>query len=123
MNDAPESFAPVVEPTSFELQSPDHSHACPFRIPNSGVLLVLVFDCETVTTWFTSVVVIFDEDRDNRYTYMTTWLGEHQNESDMAFYSTFPFDNLVGPGIGRGEYGIGCPAITAAGLPVTSASA
>jgi hypothetical protein len=52
-----------------------------------------------------SVVVIFEEDRDNRYTYMTTWLGENQNESDMAFYSTFPFDNLVGPGIGRGEYG------------------
>ena len=52
-----------------------------------------------------SVVVIFDEDRDGRYTYMTTWLGENQNESDMAFYSTFPFDNLVGPGIGRGEYG------------------
>ena len=23
----------------------------------------------------------------------------------MAFYSTFPFDNLVGPGIGRAEYG------------------
>lgn len=52
-----------------------------------------------------SVIVIFDEDRDDRYTYTTTWLGEHQNESDMAFYSTFPFDNLVGPGIGRGEYG------------------
>jgi hypothetical protein len=52
-----------------------------------------------------SVVVIFDEDRDNRYSYMTTWLGENQNESDMAFYSTFPFDNLIGPGIGRGEYG------------------
>jgi hypothetical protein len=52
-----------------------------------------------------SVVVIFDEDRAGRYTYMTTWLGENQNESDMAFYSTFPFDNLVGPGIGRAEYG------------------
>ena len=52
-----------------------------------------------------SVVVIFDEDRDDRYQYLTTWLGEHQNESDMAFYSTFPFDHLVGPGIGRGEYG------------------
>jgi hypothetical protein len=52
-----------------------------------------------------SVVVIFDEDRDNRYPYNTTWLGENQNESDMAFYSTFPFDNLVGPGIGRAEYG------------------
>ncbi|HLW75476.1 MAG TPA: hypothetical protein VKS01_00805, partial [Bryobacteraceae bacterium] len=36
-----------------------------------------------------SVVVIFDEDRDDRYQYLTTWLGEHQNESDMAFYSTF----------------------------------
>ncbi len=52
-----------------------------------------------------AVIVIFDEDRDDRYSYMTTWLGEHQNESDMAFYSTYPFDNLVGPGIGRGEYG------------------
>jgi hypothetical protein len=52
-----------------------------------------------------AVVVIFDEDRDNRYPYLTTWLGENQNESDMAFYSTFPFDNLVGPGIGRAEYG------------------
>ena len=52
-----------------------------------------------------SVIVIFDEDRDGRYNYLTTWLGEHQNESDMAFYSTFPFDNIVGPGIGRAEYG------------------
>ena len=52
-----------------------------------------------------SVIVIFDEDRDGRCQYMTTWLGENQNESDMAFYSTFPFDHMVGPGIGRGEYG------------------
>jgi hypothetical protein len=52
-----------------------------------------------------AVVVIFDEDAGNRYSYQTTWLGEHQNESDMAFYSTDPFDNIVGPGIGRGEYG------------------
>jgi hypothetical protein len=52
-----------------------------------------------------AVVVIFDEDRDDRYQYLTTWLGEHQNESDMAFYSTHPFEHLVGPGIGRAEYG------------------
>ncbi|MEO7141884.1 MAG: hypothetical protein ABI165_00100 [Bryobacteraceae bacterium] len=52
-----------------------------------------------------AVVVIFDEDREDRYQYLTTWLGENQNESDMAFYSTFPFDNIVGPGIGRAEYG------------------
>jgi hypothetical protein len=52
-----------------------------------------------------AVVVIFDEDRDDRYPYLTTWLGENQNESDMSFYSTFPFDHIVGPGIGRAEYG------------------
>jgi len=52
-----------------------------------------------------AVVLIFDEDRDNRYPYAITWLGEHQNESDMAFYATDPFDNIVGPGIGRAEYG------------------
>lgn len=52
-----------------------------------------------------AVVVIFDEDRIDRYTYQTTWLGEHQNESDMSFYATQPFDHMVGPGIGRAEYG------------------
>ena len=52
-----------------------------------------------------ALVIIFDEDRDDRYRYLTTWLGEHQNESDMAFYSTEPFEHLVGPGVGRAEYG------------------
>jgi hypothetical protein len=52
-----------------------------------------------------SVIVIFDPDPEERYTYLTTWLGEHQNESDMAFYSTSPFEHIVGPGIGRAEYG------------------
>ena len=52
-----------------------------------------------------ALIIIFDEDRQDRYRYLTTWLGEHQNESDMAFYSTHPFDHLIGPGIGRAEYG------------------
>lgn len=52
-----------------------------------------------------AVVVVFDADFEGRYQYMTTWLGEHQNESDMAFYATNPFDHMVGPGIGRAEYG------------------
>jgi hypothetical protein len=52
-----------------------------------------------------AVVVVFDEDRDNRYPFTMTWLGEHQNESDMAFYATDPREQLVGPGIGRSEYG------------------
>jgi hypothetical protein len=52
-----------------------------------------------------AVVVIFDEDRENRYPWTMTWLGEHSQESDMAFYSTNPQDQVVGPGISRAEYG------------------
>ncbi|KAB0671908.1 hypothetical protein F6V30_04830 [Oryzomonas sagensis] len=52
-----------------------------------------------------SVVVIFDEDRRNRYPFAMTWLGEHEQESDMAFYATEPGDNVSGPGICRCEYG------------------
>jgi hypothetical protein len=66
---------------------------------------IFVRQLEHVSGDVGAVVVIFDEDYDHRYSYLTTWLGEHQNESDMAFYSTPPFDHLVGPGIGRAEYG------------------
>jgi len=52
-----------------------------------------------------AVVLIFDEDRQGRYDYCMTWLGEHQNESDMSFYATDPASHPVGPGIGRAEYG------------------
>ncbi|MDH4225624.1 MAG: hypothetical protein OEW12_08260 [Deltaproteobacteria bacterium] len=63
-----------------------------------------------------SVVVIFDEDRskknlglpplfESRYSWLVTWLGEHEQESDMAFYATPSGENLVGPGISRCEYG------------------
>jgi len=54
-----------------------------------------------------ALVVVFDDDRDrdDRYTYLATWQGEHQNESDMAFYATDPTAHVVGPGIGRAEYG------------------
>jgi hypothetical protein len=52
------------------------------------------------------LVVIFDVDRHNeRYPYCMTWLGEHDQESDMAFYATDPAENIVGPGICRCEYG------------------
>ena len=52
------------------------------------------------------VVIIFDEDREGqKYPYLMTWLGEHSQESDMAFYSTLPADHVVGPGICRCEYG------------------
>ncbi len=58
-----------------------------------------------------SVVVIFDEDQfeanrqQEKYIWRTTWIGEHQQESDMAFYATALAGNIVGPGISRCEYG------------------
>ena len=53
-----------------------------------------------------SLVVVFDEERrKERYPYRMTWLGEHEQESDMAFYATDPAENIVGPGICRCEYG------------------
>ncbi|MDH4120237.1 MAG: hypothetical protein OEV94_00825 [Deltaproteobacteria bacterium] len=54
-----------------------------------------------------SVVVIFDEDAQDqeRYPWRVTWLGEHEQESDMALYATPAGEDLAGPGISRCEYG------------------
>jgi hypothetical protein len=57
-----------------------------------------------------SVVVIFDEDKPDenkteKFPWCTTWLGEHAQESDMAFYATPLSSKVVGPGISRCEYG------------------
>lgn len=59
-----------------------------------------------------SVVIVFSEDApeesssfEEKYPWKTTWLGEHNQESDMAFYATPMYRNVVGPGISRCEYG------------------
>jgi len=53
-----------------------------------------------------AVVVIFDADRTTgEYPYLMTWIGEHEQESDMAFYATDPAQQIVGPGITRATYG------------------
>lgn len=53
-----------------------------------------------------SVVVIFDEDLGHeKYPWRMTWLGEHDQESDMAFYATPMERQIIGPGIARCEYG------------------
>lgn len=59
-----------------------------------------------------SVIVIFDEDQpeegektQEKYPWKTTWLGEHEQESDMAFFATPPTENMIGPGISKCEYG------------------
>jgi len=53
-----------------------------------------------------SVVMIFDDDRGgNAFPYLMSWLGEHDQESDMALYATDPMQQIVGPGIMRATYG------------------
>ena len=53
-----------------------------------------------------SVVMIFDEDREaGEFPYLMSWLGEHEQESDMALYATNPVQQVVGPGIMRSTYG------------------
>lgn len=59
-----------------------------------------------------SIVVIFDPDSgeegekyEEKYSWRTTWLGEHSQESDMALYATPLKNKVVGPGISRCEYG------------------
>ncbi len=53
-----------------------------------------------------SVVMTFEEDRDGTsFPYLMSWLGEHEQESDMALYATDPLQQVVGPGIMRATYG------------------
>lgn len=40
-----------------------------------------------------------------RYPWKMTWIGEHTQESDMAFYATPLGAHVIGPGISRCEYG------------------
>jgi hypothetical protein len=55
-----------------------------------------------------SVVIIFDPDtkkEKEKFPWKVTWLGEHTQESDMAFYSTPAGEIMDGPGIARCQYG------------------
>jgi len=57
-----------------------------------------------------SVVVIFDPDLPDKdgkeqFPWKVTWLGEHEQESDMSFYSTPAGEVMDGPGISRCQYG------------------
>jgi hypothetical protein len=57
-----------------------------------------------------SVVVIFDpdipdKDKKEDFPWKVTWLGEHEQESDMSFYSTPAGEVMDGPGISRCQYG------------------
>ena len=76
---------------------------------------------ETLTKWYTgdiyvkelppsrgamdTVVILFDSDHDELYPHKATWFAEHDQESTLTFYSTDPFDNMIGPGVARSQYG------------------
>jgi hypothetical protein len=56
------------------------------------------------------VVFIFDPDLPDtegkeKFPWRITWLGENNQESDMAFYSTTAGEVVIGPGISRCHYG------------------
>ena len=52
-----------------------------------------------------TVIIVFDEDHDDNYPNRTTWYAEHEDESTLSFYSTNPFEDLIGPGVARSVYG------------------
>ncbi len=52
-----------------------------------------------------TVVIIFDEDNDDKYPQHSTWYAEHEEESTLTFYGSNPFEDMVGPGIARCTYG------------------
>jgi hypothetical protein len=52
------------------------------------------------------VVFLFDVPANpRRYPFRATWYAEHQNESTLCYFATDPFEDLIGPGIARAEYG------------------
>ncbi len=54
-----------------------------------------------------TIVVIFDKDDGERekYPFKLTWYAEHEKESTLALYTTYPGEFLVGPGITHVEIG------------------
>lgn len=52
-----------------------------------------------------TVVIIFDDENDERYPSHTTWYAEHDEESTLTFYATDPLAKLIGPGVAESEYG------------------
>jgi hypothetical protein len=69
--------------------------------------LIYVIEEKRVPGKTGAVVVIFDPDEgeEEKFPWHLTWLGEHTQESDMAFYGTLAGEQVIGPGISRCQYG------------------
>ncbi|MHA1562998.1 MAG: conjugal transfer protein TraB, partial [Promethearchaeota archaeon] len=71
---------------------------------------IYVKEKRTIRGEVDSVVIIFNRDEitsetEEKFPHQQMWYAEHLKESDLAFYSTFPGIDLVGPGISRIELG------------------
>jgi hypothetical protein len=113
-----EGFGETLKQKGAQILSMEHSRVEPFTVSlldgidyketirNFGEQKIFVRELRSFEGQIGSVILIFDEDRENeKYNYRLTWLGEHEQESDLAFYATDFQDQLIGPGMGRSLYG------------------
>jgi hypothetical protein len=117
-----EGYGQYLMRRAFEIKSEENRTVVPFTcsmlegldiresIRNWGKGKVYVTDERPLKGKVGSVVVIFDPDPPNgegreEFPWRVTWLGEHDQESDMAFYSTPAGEVMDGPGISRCQYG------------------
>ncbi|UCF83390.1 MAG: hypothetical protein JSV50_19800 [Desulfobacteraceae bacterium] len=117
-----EGYGQYLKKKAFEIKTEENSRIEPFMCS----MLEGIDIRETIRDWergtiyvraerplkgkVGSVVVIFDadlakDDGKENFPWCVTWLGEHAQESDMAFYSTPAGEIMDGPGISRCQYG------------------
>lgn len=119
-----ENFGEFLKKKSIQISSEEAAKTVPFTCSLEDGIDIR----ETIRHWFehtlyvktrgkpagkaSSVVVIFDEDANKenqscneKYPWKATWIGEHNQESDMALYATDMRKEVVGPGISRCLYG------------------
>jgi hypothetical protein len=117
-----EGYGHYLQKKALEIKSEENNRIVPFTTSMEDGLDIR----QTIREWPTgpiyveesrplkgkvgSVVVIFDPDfadKDGKedFPWTVTWLGEHEQESDMAFYSTPAGEVMDGPGISRCQYG------------------
>ncbi len=117
-----EGYGQYLQKKALEIKSEENNRIVPFTTSMEDGLDIR----QTIREWPTgpiyvkesrplkgkvgSVVVIFDPDFPDEegkedFPWRVTWLGEHEQESDMAFYGTPAGDVMDGPGISRCQYG------------------
>ncbi len=117
-----EGYGHHLKKRAIEIKSEENSRIVPFEssmldgldlretIKNLNEEKIYVKENRPLRGKVGSVVVIFDPDTADRdgneaFPWKVTWLGEHDQESDMAFYSTPAGEVMDGPGISRCQYG------------------